>query len=160
MKLVDKLWRILGLVETEETDAQTEPEISKGKKERLLERKPEKNILQSSPRTQSIITASQDLSSGVHAAYAVMISHPNGFDDARQIADHLTHNRTVMVNFEKVDSETTKRTVDFMSGVTYAVGGGVQRISGNIFMFIPDRVDIVSTMHLDEGRGTLPWSRS
>lgn len=158
MKLLDKLCGILGLVETEDAELQAEPEKLTGRKERIVERKPEKNVLPPSPRPQAPV---QEPTALAHGAAAVVISHPNGFDDARQIADHLTHNRTVMVNFENTDSDTTKRTVDFMSGITYAVGGGVQRIAGNIFMFVPDRVEINTTVNMtDEGHGSLPWTRS
>ena len=90
----------------------------------------------------------------------MVIACPKGFDDARQIADHLIHNRTIMVNFENADSETTKRTVDFMSGITYAVGGGVQRIAGEIFMFVPDRVSVTTSYTADDAQGGLPWGRS
>ena len=90
----------------------------------------------------------------------MVISHPVGFDDARQIAEHVTNKRTVVVNFAKTDAETTKRTVDFMSGITYAIGGAVQRISGNIFLFAPDNVEIVfSDNTLEPERGPLPWAR-
>ena len=159
MKLLDRLWGVLGLVETEDAELQSEQEKPIVKKERVVERKSEKNV--PPLRQQAVAVPAPDLAPSSLGVDAVVISHPNGFDDARKIADHLTHNRTVVVNFEDTDSETTKRTVDFMSGITYAVGGGVQRISDNIFMFVPDRVEIVSTGHIaDEGRGALPWTRS
>ena len=161
MKLLDKLCGILGLVETEDAELQAEPEKPAGRKERTVERKPEKNSIPPSPRPQTVVSSLQEQAAPAHGTAAVVISRPNGFDDARQIADHLTHNRTVMVNFENTDSDTTKRTVDFMSGITYAVGGGVQRISGNIFMFVPDRVEINTTVNMiDDGHGSLPWTRS
>ena len=159
MKLLDKLWSVLGLIETEETDLPVGPEKPTVRTEQKVDRKqaaiPSKINLQKMVPTVPVTTAH-----GISGSGSVVISHPVGFDDARQIADHVTNARTVMVNFAKTDSETTKRTVDFMSGITYAVGGGVQRISGNIFLFAPDKVEIIFGDTVNEAdRGSLPWAR-
>lgn len=67
----------------------------------------------------------------------LVLTQPSGFDDAQQIAENVTNGKTVLVNFDRTDAETTKRTIDFMSGITYAVGGTVQRIFIAIFLFAP-----------------------
>ena len=168
MKL-DKIWSVLGLIETEETDGRAVQEKQTGRAEQTIERKQERFVQPQAPPRQPAPAASKTPSSaglGITAqtsasSAALVISHPAGFDDARQIADHLTHSRTVVVNFSKTDTETTKRTIDFMSGITYAVGGGVQRISGNIFVFAPDRVEIIFPDNATEPeRGSLPWTRT
>ncbi len=159
MKLLDKLWSVLGLIETEETDLASGSEKSTVRTEQKVERKQAAiPSVTNSPRMVPAVSVTPVHGSSGNGA--VVISHPVGFDDARQIAEHVTNSRTVVVNFDKTDSETTKRTVDFMSGITYAVGGVVQRISGNIFLFAPDRVEIVfgDTMNETE-RGSLPWTR-
>lgn len=160
MKLMDKLWSVLGLVETEDTELAAEPEKPVARKERQGERKPEKLPYPPVARTPIMATDSSSSPAAVSGAVSVVIACPKGFDDARQIADHLIHNRTIMVNFENADSETTKRTVDFMSGITYAVGGGVQRIASEIFMFVPDRVSVTTSYTADDAQGGLPWGRS
>ena len=67
----------------------------------------------------------------------------------------------MVVNFERTDGETTKRTVDFMSGITYAVGGTVQRISSTIFMFAPAQVEVfASERTTDAEQAMLSWRRS
>ena len=140
-----------------------------GRVEQTIDRKQERFVQPPAPPRQQAPPNSKispSAGSGITAQAsaniaALVISHPVGFDDARQIADHLTHSRTVVVNFSKTDTETTKRTIDFMSGITYAVGGGVQRISGNIFVFAPDRVEIIFADNTTEPeRGSLPWTRS
>ena len=90
----------------------------------------------------------------------VVITQPTGFDDARQIAENVKNGKTVLVNFERTDSETIKRTVDFMSGITYAVSGTVQRVSNTIFLFAPARVEIYATERFaTDEPGALPWRR-
>jgi len=174
LKLLDKIWSVLGLVETEETELQSEPEKPAEPMERKADRadrKPEKNALPLSrqlPVMQPLsnspvvktVSPTKQAPQNAGGSPTVVISHPVGFDDAMQIADHVTGNRIVVVNFAKTDSENTKRTVDFMSGITYAVGGVVQRISGNIFMFAPDSVDIAMGDSMkDEGIGSISWTR-
>lgn len=171
MKLLDKLWSGLGLVETEEADLQAVPEKPAGRAEHKMERKQERVVMPSPPKPQvklSPVAVTSAIAPNVSAisvnsiasGTAVVISHPIGFDDARQIADHVTNKRMVVVNFAKTDSETTKRTVDFMSGITYALGGGVQRIAGNIFLFAPDRVDIIFADNMNEAdSGPMSWNR-
>jgi cell division inhibitor SepF len=34
------------------------------------------------------------------------------------------------------------RIIDFLSGTVYALGGGISKIGGNIFMCTPDTVEI------------------
>ena len=159
MKLLNKLWSVLGLIETEETDLPASPEKSTVRTEQKVERKQTAiPSMTNSPRMAPSVSVTP--AHGVSSNSAVVISHPVGFDDARQIAEHVTNSRTVVVNFSNTDSDTTKRTVDFMSGITYAVGGVVQRISGNIFLFAPDKVEIIFGDTMNEtDRGSLPWAR-
>ena len=109
-------------------------------------------------RTQPAISNEQEASGNKNK---VVVTQPMGFDDARQIAENVTNGKTVVVNFERTDGETTKRTVDFMSGITYAVGGTVQRISSTIFMFAPAQVEVfASERTTDAEQGMLSWRRS
>lgn len=178
MKLLDKIWSMLGLVESEETEEAQKPAVDKPavrsdrKNDRSLkpveDAKPRWN-----PQTESATPASstalhvrtQPASSNEQEASGsknkVVITQPMGFDDARQIAENVTKGKTVVVNFERTDGETTKRTVDFMSGITYAVGGTVQRISSTIFMFAPAQVEVfASERTTDAELGMLSWRRS
>ena len=88
----------------------------------------------------------------------LILTQPNGFDDARQIAENVTNGKTVVVNFDRTDADTTKRTIDFMSGITFAVGGSVQRISTTIFLFAPATVEVYTNerQYADEST-MLPW---
>ena len=178
MKLLDKIWSMLGLVESDETEeAQKSPADKQAvrsdrKNERISkpadEAKPRWNPQPESatpPSPPSLPAKAQPAISNEQEASGnkgkVVITQPMGFDDARQIAENVTNGKTVVVNFERTDGETTKRTVDFMSGITYAVGGTVQRISSTIFMFAPAQVEVFASERVaDAEQGMLPWRRS
>ena len=142
MKLVDKVWNALGLVETEELSDDTPSKqdvkpVSDKKTEKAVKFLPEPKPL---PR-QNEPAAKEVSMDGKGKLVLTQLDH---FDDSRQIAEHLTAGRMVVVNFERTDAETTKRTIDFMSGITYAVGGTVQRISTAIFLFAPAHVQVLA----------------
>ena len=75
---------------------------------------------------------------------SVVMIEPATFDDAQHIADYIKSFHTVVVNFEYADRETTRRMTDFISGVTYALSGNIQKVSRNIMLCTPHNVDVAS----------------
>jgi cell division inhibitor SepF len=67
---------------------------------------------------------------------------PRGFNDAQQIADHFKQGIPVILNLQGVDSELSKRLVDFTSGLTYALDGGMQRVADKVFLLTPQHVQV------------------
>jgi len=67
---------------------------------------------------------------------------PRSFNDAQQIADEFKRSKPVIINLQSTDRELSKRLIDFSSGMTYALGGGMQRISQGIFLLTPENVEV------------------
>jgi cell division inhibitor SepF len=67
---------------------------------------------------------------------------PRSFNDAQQIADHFKQGIPVILNLQGVDSELSKRLVDFTSGLTYALEGGMQRVADKVFLLTPQHVEV------------------
>lgn len=67
---------------------------------------------------------------------------PRGFNDAQQIADHFKQGIPVILNLQGVDSELSKRLVDFASGLTYALDGGMQRVADKVFLLTPQHMEV------------------
>lgn len=157
MKLFDKIWNALGLVESEDLveETQSKPALisnSDKKSEKTVKHFQEPKPLLKPLETTTVGDPSSDRKK------KLVLTQLDHFDDSRQIAEHLTSGKLVVVNFERTDSETTKRTIDFMSGITYAVGGTVQRISAAIFMFAPANVQIMTTETMGQENLTLSAS--
>ena len=49
---------------------------------------------------------------------------------------------SVVLNLQSTDTELSKRLIDFASGLTYALDGGMQRIADKVFMLTPRDVEI------------------
>lgn len=73
----------------------------------------------------------------------VVVTVPENFEDARDIAEHLKHKKPCVVNLEGVEREVSRRIVDFLSGAVYAVDGNIQKVSSGIFLITPYNVNIM-----------------
>ena len=73
----------------------------------------------------------------------VVILKPERFESAAEIADHLRNRRAVLVNLEAAPKEITRRLVDFLSGVTYAINGDIRKVSSNTYILTPPSIDLV-----------------
>jgi cell division inhibitor SepF len=67
---------------------------------------------------------------------------PKSFNDAQQIADKFKDSIPVILNLQGADTDLSKRLIDFASGLTYALDGGMQRIADKVFMLTPRNVEI------------------
>ncbi len=67
---------------------------------------------------------------------------PRSFNDAQQIADRFKQGIPVIVNLQGVDADPSKRLIDFASGLTYALNGGMQRVADKVFLLTPRNVEV------------------
>ena len=67
---------------------------------------------------------------------------PRSFNDAQQIADKFKHSIPVILNLQNADPELSKRLIDFASGLTYALDGGMQRVADKVFLLTPRNVEV------------------
>jgi cell division inhibitor SepF len=67
---------------------------------------------------------------------------PRSFNDAQQIADKFKEAVPVILNLQTTDQELSKRLIDFASGLTYALNGGMQRVADKVFLLTPRNVEV------------------
>jgi cell division inhibitor SepF len=67
---------------------------------------------------------------------------PRSFNDAQQIADKFKDAVPVILNLQTTDQDLAKRLIDFASGLTYALEGGMQRIADKVFLLTPRNVEV------------------
>jgi cell division inhibitor SepF len=67
---------------------------------------------------------------------------PRNFNDAQQVADQFKRHVPVILNLQTTDHELSKRLIDFASGLTYAMDGGMQRIAEKTFLLTPRNVEV------------------
>lgn len=71
------------------------------------------------------------------ARLAIMISRPSVFQDAADIADQLRKNNTLILNIEGLSSDVSRRILDFLSGVIYAMDGRLSKVANGTYLLSP-----------------------
>lgn len=72
----------------------------------------------------------------------VHLVNPGSFNDAQEVADRFKQNVPVILNLQATDAELAKRLIDFASGLTYALDGGMQKVAEKTFMLTPRNVEV------------------
>jgi len=67
---------------------------------------------------------------------------PGSFNDAQEVADRFKASVPVILNLQTSDGELSKRLIDFASGLTYALDGGMQKIAEKTFLLTPRNVEV------------------
>jgi cell division inhibitor SepF len=67
---------------------------------------------------------------------------PKSFNDAQDVADKFKDSIPVILNLQGADTDLSKRLIDFASGLTYALDGGMQRIADKVFLLTPRNVEV------------------
>jgi len=126
MNAMNKMLKWIGISEEEEEFFETEAETEEAVVEPLFP-------LGKKAKVSSI--------PGGAPSKVVVIQFQN-FDDAKDAADHLKNKKPVVANLEKLDNDTTRRVVDFLSGAVYGVAGRIQNVSNRIFLITPNNVEV------------------
>jgi len=72
----------------------------------------------------------------------VHVVAPDGFNDAQEIGDKLKANQPVIVNLQGVNRDLSRRLIDFASGLTYGLGGQMERVAEQVFLLTPSNVEL------------------
>ena len=65
------------------------------------------------------------------------------------MARHLKSRRAAVVNLHRLQKEYAQRTIDFLTGVVYALDGSIQKIGHNVILCAPKNVAVDGEIKLD-----------
>lgn len=74
----------------------------------------------------------------------VFVIDPKRFEDAARIADKFRENAPVVMNLNSVPTDVGRRLMDFVSGMTYVLGGSMQRVGEGVFLLTPGNTQITA----------------
>ena len=95
-----------------------------------------------SPRSSGRTRVLRPVDNGGRDSVQVHLVIPKSFNDAQQVADQFKDAVPVILNLQGIDAELSKRLIDFASGLTYALDGGMQRIADKVFLLTPRNVEV------------------
>ncbi len=73
----------------------------------------------------------------------MVMKAPETFEDAAAIAEELINRKAVLMNLEHANSDDSRRLIDFLSGVAFALGGKIKRFSARAYILTPTNIDLV-----------------
>jgi len=82
----------------------------------------------------------------ITAKFKIVVIEPKAFDECPRLVDSLKSRKPVILNLEAIENDTARKIFDFLSGATYALNGNVQKIAQNIFVFLPENVDVQASV--------------
>ena len=81
-----------------------------------------------------------------------ILVEPRAFSEAQQIADYLKARNQVVVNFKRVTSDVSKRIIDFLNGIIYAIDGKMEKLGPGIVLCAPKGFEIEGNISEEEGK--------
>ncbi|HXW38938.1 MAG TPA: cell division protein SepF [Acidimicrobiales bacterium] len=153
-----KTMAYLGLVDDDyddydEYDSRTSPAVGRvGQRVAATDELDEPTVAAPSPRIRTISPSevngneatgrSTPASVRPLAPDRVHIVSPARFADAQEIANRLMNNQPVIVNMQNAERDLQRRMIDFCSGATYALSGGMERVADEVFLLTPSNVKV------------------
>ena len=147
MGFFDNIKKLVSVEDDEfEEELDFEEEETVAKKESFREAKPvrteQPRIFQSEKKAKTVNFAQSQMQ--------VVLVKPDRFDDVTEIADHLNAKKTVVLNLETANRETSRRIIDFISGAAYANGASIKKVANNTFIVVPANVDVMGELIPDD----------
>lgn len=98
---------------------------------------------QSTHQVNNYQTQSSGATMSINAnALELKVVRPEKFQNVTQIADHLLSNRTVVLNLEATNKETSRRIIDFLTGVAYSINGQLKKVANLTYVITPSNIDV------------------
>ncbi len=88
------------------------------------------------PRPQAVRSITPVQSAKVH------VVAPVRFADAQEVGDRFKNGQPVIVNLQNAEPQLSRRMIDFCSGVTYALGGSMDKVADQVFLLTPSNVEV------------------
>lgn len=80
----------------------------------------------------------------------MVLFEPRTFEEVDEVAKRIKENRAVVVNLHKLTREYAQRTIDFLTGVTFALDGTIQKIGTNVILCAPRTMGVHGSIDGDK----------
>lgn len=108
---------------------------------RRVDREPDRDRASRPSSLRSVPTGPASVTA-VAPQVRIAIVEPKSFGEAQSIADKFKQGTPVVMNMTYTKPDLAKRLLDFASGLTYGLDGGLQKVSDKVFLITPDNVDV------------------
>ena len=67
---------------------------------------------------------------------------PQQFNEAQSLADRFKADQAVILNLQEVERDRRRRLIDFASGLSYGLGGRMERVADGVYLLTPANVEV------------------
>ena len=135
MGLKDKLLSFVAPIDDEDEDEEEFEEVE----EKPAEPKP----------VSTYETKKNDNVKKVASDTKMVLFEPRSFEEAEEIARHLKQRRAAVVNLHRLQRDYAQRTIDFLTGVVFALDGTIQKIGHNVILCTPKSIGVDGEISLE-----------
>lgn len=82
----------------------------------------------------------------------MVLFEPRSFDEVEEVAKRLKENRAVVVNLHKLTREYAQRTIDFLTGVIFALDGEIKKIGPNVILCAPHSMGVSGSISAESSQ--------
>lgn len=72
----------------------------------------------------------------------VSVVAPERFNEAQAIGELVKQSNPVIVNLQLTDRDLSRRMIDFCAGLTFALGGAMDKVADQVFLLTPSNVEV------------------
>jgi cell division inhibitor SepF len=167
--MADFWGKLREMVGIEEMETEQEPEEEKNpyverrsvdvRSSYHQDRSPKPEFREVDPKDK-VISMNKTLNA-ITSQFNLVVTEPTCFDECPKLVDSLKARKPIIINLENVERDVARKIFDFLSGATYALNGNMQKIANNIFVFVPENVNVTAPPEhsgIDFGAGMKsPW---
>ncbi|MEA5018118.1 MAG: cell division protein SepF [Erysipelotrichaceae bacterium] len=88
--------------------------------------------------------------SKLSGAVKMVLFEPRTFEEAEDIAVHLKKASAAVVNLHRLPREYSQRTIDFLTGVVFALDGSIQKIGTNVILCAPKSIPVDGSINIED----------
>lgn len=155
MGFMDKLKEFVAPIEDDDEDEVMEETVTatvQPQPAKAAQPAPQPAVQQSTYERPAKRTATSNLSANTK----MVLFEPRSFGEAEEVGTRLKEGRAVVVNLHKLDREYAQRTIDFLTGVVFALDGNIQKIGQNVILCYPAEIGVSGTITLGNDEEEAP----
>ena len=79
----------------------------------------------------------------------LVLFEPRAYGECQEIATYLKQKKATVVNLHRLNINLSKRVIDFLTGVIFAIDGDIQKIGPNIFLCTPRNIVVSGNITME-----------
>jgi cell division inhibitor SepF len=137
-----KTLNYLGLVEDDEEFIDDQPETDPAPVRRMRPQALREVPAETAGVVRTIASPPQQRAATPAASGMIHKSEPHRFNEAREVADRFKEGTAVIMNLQSTEVATSRRLVDFASGLVYGLDGKIELVADRVYLLTPADVEV------------------